>query len=180
MGSLRKSAQAKQMEIQGVWTESVKHGATYCFAHCFPAVLFFGLVSVGFGRQQTVPCVLGKMACLPKALNARESASGGETDSSEWTHYAQDASHCCGVSSHNQTSFLTGKVLFSFVQFIQSLVFQYWKIANCALHQFIGGSCCTFCYWYHGSSHISSLLLQLSYDTRTCSCSFSSCRVKLS
>lgn len=36
-----KSAQAEQMEGKGVWTESVKHGRTYCFAQCFPAVFLF-------------------------------------------------------------------------------------------------------------------------------------------
>lgn len=68
--ALMKSAPAKRMERQGVWTEGVKHAAaTYCFAHCFPAV-FFCLKSVSFGRQHTVLCGLGKMTCLPKTPNA--------------------------------------------------------------------------------------------------------------
>lgn len=37
---LRESSQTEQMEGEEVWTESVRHGGTYCFAHCFPAVIF--------------------------------------------------------------------------------------------------------------------------------------------
>ena len=37
------SVQAEQMEREGVRTESIKHGRTYCFACCFPAVILFGI-----------------------------------------------------------------------------------------------------------------------------------------
>lgn len=47
----------------------------------------FCLVSVSFGREQTLPCVFYKMACLPKTdQNAWESAAGRETSTHEWAY----------------------------------------------------------------------------------------------